>query len=263
LGELATHKENVRFPALSGTGLRLVSAMLHKRKLAFQPEARLAIARLQPPLTVDHPESIPQSGPCILVMNHYARPAFHAWWIGFSISAVLPMEMHWVMTSAWTSPKGWLAWWWTPATHWILTKIADSFGFFTMPPMPPNPKDLEMRAKTVRQILSWAIAEMKKDQGSGLVLGLAPEGGDQPGGRLSLPPSGSGRFIWHISHLGVPVVPIGVFIDERGLCLSFGESYLPTAGPVIGRDQIDLSIRNELMERIAAQLPQELRGAWR
>lgn len=258
---MAIGNQYVRFPTLTGTGLRLVWALLRKRHIAFQPEARRAIARLQPKLIVDYPERIPQSGPCILAMNHYSQSAFRAWWIGISISAVLPVEVRWVMTAAWTAPNGWMAWW-TPVTHWIFTKIADCYGFFSMPPMPPNPKDVEVRAKSVRQILSFTKAELKNSGGNGLVLGLAPEGGDQPGGLLSLPPNGSGRFIWLISHLGVPIVPIGVFIDERGLCLSFGESYLPTVGPVIGRDQLDLSVRNELMEHIAAQLPQELRGAW-
>ena len=62
------------------------------------------IATLKTPLKVTGQENIPTSGPCLVTVNHYARPGFWAWWISFAISSVLPVDIHWVMTRELTYP---------------------------------------------------------------------------------------------------------------------------------------------------------------
>ena len=50
------------------------------------------------------------------------------------------------------------------------------------------------------------------------ILGLAPEGGDQPGGLLNWPPAGAGRFILLLAEQGFPLLPVGCFEQAGVFC---------------------------------------------
>ena len=149
----------------------------------FRQDALRCIGRLEPPLRVFGEENIPGSGPCVVTVNHYYRPGFGAWWIALAVAATVPVEMHWVTTGELTY-LGRLG---SPLSGWALSRIAWTYGFTNMPPMPPRPEDVEARARSVKKVLT-----LLKQTGN-IVLGLAPEGGDQRNGRLTLPPSGAGR----------------------------------------------------------------------
>jgi hypothetical protein len=77
-----------------------------------------------------------------LTINHYARPGFHAWWLALALSAVVPTDVHWIMTAAWTYSDGFRARTVTPLSRWLFGRIAQVYGFTSMPPMPPDPKDV-------------------------------------------------------------------------------------------------------------------------
>jgi len=47
--------------------------------------------------------------------------------------------------------------------------------------MPPRPRDVEARAASIRAVLDYA--KQTKEP----IIGLAPEGGDQVGGQLTMP----------------------------------------------------------------------------
>ncbi len=239
--------------------IRLAGAILLRRKLDFGQEARLWAQQLNPPLQILGIENIPGTRPCVITVNHLARPGFRAWWFVLAISAVVKNPIHWVMASAWTTPNPWLAPWWTPITHWIFQRIAWVYGFTSMPPMPPDPQQVEWRANSVRAVLHFARDQLQNNTPPPIV-GLAPEGGDMPGGVLAMPPSGVGRFILQLVKSGLEVTPVGVYLDRDGLCLNFGPAYRPVIDSVASRDELDWSVRLQVMQKIAVLLPFELRG---
>jgi hypothetical protein len=225
---------------------------LQRRPRSFRRDARRLVSRLSPPLHVEGTLPDVERGSWLVVVNHYTRPGFHAWWIPMAISATLPREMCWVTTSALTFPDKLRAATITPASRWFLHHVAGLYDFVPMPPMPPHPFEMEARAVAVRRALRRASE-------AEALMGLAPEGGDMPGGVLSPPPPGSGRFLWHLAHRGLRFLPVGAFEDEGRLCLRFGQPFKMTAARP---EPIDDNASRLVMSAIAACLPERLRGSY-
>jgi hypothetical protein len=227
--------------------------MLWRQPRDFQQEARRAVANLQPSLKIDQEEHIPQAGPCLLTPNHYTRSGLPAWWFVLAISAAVPVPIHWVVTSAWTFQDRPRLRSLEPLTRWAFQRMAQVYGFVTMPPMPPRPQEVAARARAVRQTLALA-------RQPNAVIGLAPEGRDSGSGLLLLPPEGVGRFALHLAGLGLRVRPVGVFEEKDRLCLRFGPAYALLAPPGLSAQERDRCASNILMDRIAALLPAHLHG---
>lgn len=225
---------------------------LQRRPRSFRRDARTLVDRLSPPLRVDGALPDVERGSWLVVVNHYSRPGFRAWWVAMAISATLPREVCWVTTSTLTFPDRLRASTITPASRWFLCHVAGLYGFVPMPPMPPRPFEVEERARAVRRVLHQA-------QAPHALLGLAPEGGDMPGGILAPPPSGSGRFLWHLARRGFRILPVGAFEADGRFCLRFGPPFsLPESLPA----PIDESASYIVMSAIAACLPERLRGPY-
>ena len=245
------------YPALWGMAGRLALAMLCRRSRSFRTDSRYCIAQLKPPLRVYGKENIPPHGSYLVTVNHYSRPGFRAWWFALAISAVLHGEVHWVVTEAWTYADALRSHLVTPATRVLFRRAARVYGFTNMPPMPPRPGETQARALAVRKVIRYA------HQAAQPVIGLAPEGGDAEGGRLVHPPAGVGRFISHLTCLGLSILPVGAFEEGDRFCLQFGAAYgleTPVDLSPEGRDQYASA---EVMTRIAACLPDALRGDFR
>ncbi len=240
------------WPMLGG----LVWAALTGRSRSFACDARRAVRELSPDLKVLGQQHIPARGPCLVMCNHYSRPGFEAWWIGLAISAAVAArrapgtdaEIHWVMTAAWTFPESrWRHTVLTPMTRWAFRRVAGVYGFVAMPPMPPDPSELEARAVAVRHTLRLARHAAR---GGGMI-GLAPEGMDVAEG-LGQPPAGAGRFVALLVQAGLPVLPVGVAELGGRLRASFGPLFEPLI-PVDdeGRDR---EVIRQVMAAIARQL---------
>lgn len=134
--------------------------------------------------------------------------------------------------------------------------MARVYGFTAMPPMPPRPQDVERRAAAVRRLLAFARSHPQA------VLALAPEGGDRPDGALVMPPSGAGRFLEQLARLGFPLQPVGIFEQAGRLCLNFGQPYTLALPPNLSANERDRIASRLVMERIAALLPEDLRGGF-
>lgn len=221
---------------------------------SFRKDAIACIERLVPPLLVIQKENIPSSGPSLLTFNHYSRPGFNAWWIGLAVASQLPMDAHFVMTGELTSPGKRYSPGGMPFSRWLLKRVAKVYGFTSMPPMPPREKDVEARARSVREVLSFA--ERTKDP----VICLAPEGADMPGGRLTYPPSGAGRFMLQLAGKGLKLIPIGVWEQDGCLCTSFGPAYDLSVPRQMSSDEKDRAAAKAVMDNIARLLPRQFRG---
>ena len=225
-------------------------ALFRPAQRDFHVDARDCTNLLSPPPKILNPKNIPCCGPALLLTNHYSRPGFQAWWIALAISASVPLAVHWMMTDAWTflGPL-------TALSRRILTRIARVYGFTTTPPMPPHPKDVAERARAVRRMLAVARTP-------GALIALAPEGRDQPDGKLGSLPPGAGRFIERIAQHCNPIVPIGVYEDNEALCLCFGPPLtLPKTPAHRSAEHRDQVVGEQVLAAIAEQLPPHLHNA--
>ena len=263
------HRRNPMYPSYSypkRIGWSLAASVFFGRRRSFRADGRACIGELKPPLQILGQENIPHAGPCLITFNHYYRPGFNAWWMALAIAATVPIDIHFVMTGELTFPGKWYAPLGMIGSHWLLRRLSKAYGFTTMPPMPPRPQDVEQRARSVRAVLSYVKVHPQA------VLGLAPEGGDQPSGRLSWPAKGAGRFI---SLLACPsrgadgdgrrvsntrIVPVGVYEENGFLCLNFGEAYSMEIPAGLTADEKDHKTAEIIMKAISRQLPTWLRG---
>jgi hypothetical protein len=158
-------------------------------------------------------------------------------------------QVHWVMTAAWTFPaspsRRRLL---TPLTRFAFDRVARTYGFVTMPPMPPDPGEVEARALAVLRTVRLARQLAATDG----MLGLAPEGRDTAE-TLGQPPEGAGEFIALLVQEGLPLLPAGVSEVAGRLRVSFGPLFVPDMpARQAGRDRL---VARQVMEAIARQLP--------
>ena len=255
MGQCRRHEMFPRysFPPRNVAGLIVDCALARRR--SFREDAAACVGRLNPPLSRAGMENIPQTGAYVVTFNHYHRPNFNAIWMAAAIAAIVPVEMHFVMTGELTYPGKWYAPLGMFFSKIALRRIARVYGFTTMPPMPPRAKDVESRARSVRRVLDVARREPN------VIIGLAPEGGDNLTGELTLPASGAGRFALLLAAAGLKFVPVGVYEADGALCLNFGAAYELTVPPRgLSADEKDKAAATIVMTHIARLLPERLRG---
>jgi hypothetical protein len=240
------------YPAHTLAGLFRDVVLLQPR--VFREDARACVSRLTPPLQVICPENIPASGGYVITINHYYRPGFAAQWVALTISSVVPSNIHWIITGELTFPGKWCAPLGMKVSRFILKRGAHVYGFTAMPPMPPRACDVEARAAAVRAVLDYA------KQTKNPIIGLAPEGGDQAGGKLTMPAPGAGRFGLLLATQGLRFLPVGVYESNGELCIHFGKIYDPAIANNLSSDEKDKQAAHLMMEHIAALLPSSLRG---
>jgi hypothetical protein len=231
-----------------------VRDLLLLRKRDFHSDAQACIANLCPPLKVIGQENIPLSGPCAITVNHYHRVGFGAQWLALAIASLVPVQVHWVITSEFTYPGKWCERFGTLGSKFLLKRIAHVYSFTSMPPMPPREQDVEARAASVRAVLEY----VKRTESP--LIGLAPEGYDPPGGILARPSPGLGRFALLLSRAGLKFCPVGAYEMDGSFHIHFGQAYelgVPAALSVEGKDRQASQI---IMEQIAELLPAHLRG---
>jgi hypothetical protein len=243
-----------------GVFAAFVRDLLLLRKRDFHRDAQACIAGLHPSLKIMGQENIPQSGPCVITVNHYHRPGFGMQWIPLAVSASVPSGMHWIVTGEFTYRGKWYEALGTSGSKFILKRIAYIYNFFSMPPMPPREKDVAARAASVRAVLEYVMCA---EEGSP-ILGLAPEGYDASDvGILTRPFQGVGRFGLLLSKLGLKFAPVGAYEADGCLCLRFGEAYELRTPDGLSLDEKDWHASQIMMEHIAELLPAQLRGEFK
>lgn len=186
-----------RFPRRVLAGFLWATAAARRR--SFARDAQMAVTGICPQPQVLGGEHIPHQDPCLVTCNHYSRPGFAAWWLALAIAAAIAAQRHpdvdpevwWVMTAAWTFPESrWRRRVLTPLTWWAFRRAARVYDFVTMPPMPPDPREVEARVLAVLRTVRLA----RRAASEGSMVGLAPEGRDVSGG-LGEPPDGAGDLV--------------------------------------------------------------------
>jgi len=190
----------------------------------------------------------------LVLMNHYSRPGFHAWWSVIAVSSVFPQEIHWVMTSTWTYPDPIRTLLLSPILHLFFSRLASIYDFTTMPPMPPRPKEAQQRAAAVRQVAHYVRNSILP------VVGLSPEGRDVGPQQIGEAPPGVGRWIHHLEKKGLALIPVGVYEDGPCLIIRVGSILnLDHDLPDFSKDQ-DRILSLKVMQSIAACLPSDFKN---
>jgi hypothetical protein len=122
--------------------------------------------------------------------------------------------------------------------------------------MPPDPAEAVQRAAAVREVLRYASHTPQA------VIGMAPEGADQPGGVLGEIPPGVGRFLYLISQSCPHIIPVGVWKEQGCINLKFGSPYQLDVAPDLSAHQRDAVVGEIVMHHIAVLLPERLRGKY-
>jgi hypothetical protein len=174
--------------------------------------------------------------------------------MAFALASIVPVEMQWVMTGELTFPGKWYAPLGRPASRWLLARLAKIYHFITMPPMPPREKDVAARARSVRAVLEHVHQHPRS------MLGVAPEGADHPGGVLTWPPTGVGRFLFLLAEAGFSFIPVACWEEQGALCLRVGTAYRLSIPPDSSSEDKDHRAADMVMRNIASQLPDHLRG---
>src|SRR3990172_2070417 len=91
-----------RYPMPWKVGASALLSAARNQPRSFRADALRCVAQGQLPLQVTGRENILASGPALLTLNHYSRPGFQAYWMALAVSSVVPAEIHWTMTAAWT-----------------------------------------------------------------------------------------------------------------------------------------------------------------
>ncbi|HEY3313438.1 MAG TPA: hypothetical protein VGK00_17500 [Anaerolineales bacterium] len=241
--------------------LRLSLSWLVLRRRDFRTDALACLASLPRKPLVNGAGYIPAGGPCLVTFNHYYRPGFNVMWLVMALAAALPADLferaRVIMTGEFTYPGKWYAPLGRPLSRFVLERLARVYGFSTMPPMPPREKDVEQRARSVRAVLSWL------EEADRPVLLLAPEGGDQSGGRLTRPPAGVGRFIDLLAARGLNILPAAGWEQDGAIHLRFGPLFRLDVPQKASRDEFDRAASSVVMGAIAELLPEGLRGDYR
>jgi hypothetical protein len=242
-----------RFPRLAL--LRLVGSVVAGRTRSFQCEAQRLAAGIDR-LRVEGEVPLLQPGArgWLITPNHYYRPGFGMWWMAIAISSCFPLEIHWVMSSQWRDLRPVRRWTVTPASAYIFPRLARAYNFTCMPAMPPLPGDTRERALAVRRLVQFARTAAYP------VIGIAPEGMDTTTGGLMLPHSGVGRLLLHLSNLGLPLLPVGVFEEDHCLVVRFGLPYRLEMNGAAASEIIDRQVGDQVIGAIAALLPEAMRS---
>ena len=229
-------------------------SLIYRELRDIRKDSQALLRNHHPRATIRNAGNIPGSGPFLLTMNHYSRPGFFILWAALEICAALPQPSIWLMTAAWTNRSGGFDRLRTWFTRLIFKRLAEIYGLVTMPAMPPALGDAGERALSIRRLLR------KLREQPDAILCIAPEGMDFPGGILGEPFPGSGKLLLQAANLLNRILPVGVYEEDKRLVIKFGKPYILDEPSI--HAEIDRQVADQVMRKIAALLPEKMRGVY-
>ena len=228
----------------------LLTACLVTRR-SLPGDARRELRRYPAP-RVDGSEHLPDGVPFILVANHFERDGLRVWWTALTLTHVLNARA-------------------APPLRWLSTDRFASYRLAGLLPVPPSLMALALRlvarryglllvARDSVQMRAPMLREAHRAlHQDGHALALFPEGVRAVSGQgLVAAFEGSGQVLAWLSGGRFPVIPAAVHDDDGGgLRVCFGAPLMLDRRTATGPE-----ITKQVMRRIAAMLPLELRGAY-
>lgn len=234
--------------------------MLTGKPRAFRDDCELAVRILPRPPVVEGAENIPTSGSFVLVANHYQRRDLWIGWEGALLCHALwearpDLVCHWI-----TTDRAILDGATAPFSRWAFERVARVWDFVLV--TPPEALDADSD-QTRRHALRVCLRKLKRADGRSVCLCVFPEGmsGGTRGLGMAIP--GSGRSLLALAATGIPLLPAAVWETHDGaLRARFGPAWRPEPPPGLERTALDQWAGDEALGRVAALLPESLRGNW-
>jgi len=231
--------------------IHVVRAAILGRCRLPQADGEQVLQELHPSPTIGGLEHLPESGPCLVVANHFNGPGV---WVGLPaalLSAVIgrarpDATVRGVGVAAYHDARLWGI---VPIPEWLTEAIFCRFyavyGIIRMPNMPAGAQRRSTAARAVLKALS-----------RGDVVLLFPEGGNVSQFIMRRIQIGVGNLVALAGRAGVPIVPGAVTVDADGrFCVCLGPAI--TTGGRSGRE-----LEDAIGAHIAEMLPPELRGPY-
>jgi hypothetical protein len=242
------------------TVARLGKAMLRRGETTLLGDAADIIAATKPQPLVVGVENIPEQGPFVAVANHFQRRGL---WVGFP-SALLTCAvaerrpgappLHWAVVSETRLGEGRFR---VPGTAWAYREVARCYE---MVALPPRPGDVGGRAAGLRALAGLALPPSR---GRGEPIAIYPEGERGNANAMGDALPGVGTFLLVLAAGGVPVLPVGFAERDGRLEARVGDVFRLSTETAAPREQRDRDARQQVMSRIAALVPESLRGTHR
>lgn len=252
------------------------------RARSLADDSTRLVKRLSPPPKVYGTEHIPPEEPFMLVANHFQATGLWVGWVAVAITAAVASarvpqarELHWMILAEWRGEFAGreMA---NPLTTAIFPRAAQNWGLIALP---PREDDVAGRARALRQAIGYLRGRGSgvRIQGTGMAKGevgrVKGEGGTRcPGEPVAVFPEGmasvglreakpgSGAFIHRINSMGVPILPVGIFEEDRTLVVRFGDPFILPSPPAI--TNLDDWARSRMMAAIGRLLPREMWGEY-
>lgn len=247
-----------RFP------LRWVLAMsrdiLLGRPRALRADCALAVRSLPRRPKIEGLEHVPRQGPFVVIFNHYQRRDL---WIGFCCGLLCDalwgardhLRCRLVITD-----RALLDGATVPLTPAIFRRAARVWDMILVTP----PEALDAEADSARRhALRACMAALRGESGRSTCLIISPEGvrGNTRGLKPAAP--GSGRSLLALAATGAPLLPAAVYEEPGGaLHLSLGPTWHPHPPKDLPKANLDTWAGDDALRRVAALLPESLRGAY-
>lgn len=232
--------------------------MLAGRPRSFRADCELAVRILPRPPVIESAENIPTSGSFALIANHYQRRDLWIGWEGALLCHALwkaqpDLVCHWITTDRAVLDGATVRF-----SRWAFERVARVWDFVLV--TPPEALDAESD-QSRRHALRACLRRLKRPDGRPVCLCVFPEGMSGSTRRLGAATPGSGRSLLALAATGIPLLPAAVWENGDGaLCARFGPAWRPEPPSGLERIALDGWTAAEALRRVAALLPESLRG---
>jgi 1-acyl-sn-glycerol-3-phosphate acyltransferase len=235
--------------------LRGIYYIARGRPRSLAHDALWAIANMPLPPRVRGTELIPESGPFVVVANHYERAglwmAWPAMFVGHVIQERTGQDTRWIAIEEWESFSLFGVPVPSTAIRQTFERAFRTYGILAM--SPPN-APAAARARSMR-----SATQTIKDSG---IIGLMPEGDVGPTPELLPAREGAGAFLLLLAAAGARILPVGLYEEEERLVAHFGTPFELTTPRETPRDERDRWARERIMLALRDLLPRPLWGAY-
>lgn len=230
------------------------------RPRVLRADCALAVRMLPRRPAVEGLEHVPCSGPFVVIFNHYQRRDL---WIGFCCGLLCDalwgvrddLRCRLVITD-----RALLDGATVPLTLAIFARAARVWDLIRVTP----PEALDARDDSARlHALRTCMEALRGESGRSTCLIISPEGmhGNSRGLKRASP--GAGRSLLALAATGAPLLPAAVFEEPGGaLHLRLGPAWHPQPPRDLPKTDLDVWAGDDALRRVAALLPENLRGVY-
>jgi len=245
-----------RYGASWANIIRGVSYILLGRPRSLSRDASYALMQTPVPPLVRLADNIPETGPLVLLANHYERPGLWMVWPAFLAGHLVRertgRDTHWIAIQEWESFSVWRI----PVPPSIIRRVFErAFHTYGIIAMPSADTPAAGRASSMR-----AAAQLVHE---GQIIGLMPEGDVGPTPELLEAREGVGSFLLLLAGRGARMLPVGIYEEDQRLVAHFGPAFELTAPTDLPKADRDQWARDRVMLAIRALLPEPLWGVYR